>query len=48
MRDEPSNPVKDGLCQWCRWELAGLDLWEVYHSGKAVEVLGAVTQLGAM
>jgi len=46
MRDEPGNPVEDGLCQWCRWELAGLDLWEVYHSEKVGdEVLGAA-QLG--
>lgn len=38
--DEPKNPVEGGLCQWCRWELEGLDLWKVYHSGMAVEVLG--------
>lgn len=41
MRDSVDNPVRGGLCQWCRWEKAGLDLWKVYHGEYSSEVLNS-------
>ena len=29
--DEPENPVEDGLCLWCRLDLAGVILWRYYQ-----------------
>lgn len=39
---EPGNPVSDGLCQWCQWELAGWDLAELYRTGQAAEALAGM------
>ena len=33
--DDAKNPVKDGLCLWCRLEQVGVDLRHFYESGEA-------------